>query len=161
MGTQGTTETSRKIVSDKLIGVAHSFLKMSGRTRNAFVTPVPSSLPGGYVSMLVSPLLKGNGDSVGEIRVWAYVPEDTNLQIRVRVEWTRNAFGFWYRNEFNLPNVDDPRVDLLKRLKEALFFVKITADGTVRVASMNRGGFQKIRKSQTRDRAARVGMMMG
>lgn len=158
---QAPVETSRKTVADKLMGVTSAFMRTSGRTRRPFVTPVPTTVPGGYVSMMTSPLLSSRGEEVGEVRVWIFVPENTTLPIRIRVEWTRDAFGFWYRNEIYIQNVDDPTVELLKKIREALFFVKITADGTVRVASMNRGGFQKIRKSQTRDRAARVGMMMG
>ena len=156
-----STQMSRREIADKMMDAAKGYLRMTGRTKREFVTPVPTSYPGGYISMLVSPLLDGSGKSIGEIRLWIYVAEDRNIPIRVRVEWTRDAFGFWYRNEIVLQNVDDPMVELLKRLKEAMFFVKITADGTVRVASMNRGGFQKIRKSRTRDKAARVGMMMG
>jgi hypothetical protein len=152
---------ARKVVADRLMRAMYAFMRASGRTRRAFVMPVPTTVPGGYISIMTSPLLNGRGEEVGEVRIWIYVPDNAALSIRVRFEWTRKAFGFWYRNEVYIQNVDDPRIELLKVARDALFFVKITADGTVRVASMNRGGFQKIRKSKTRDRAARVGMMMG
>jgi hypothetical protein len=144
-----------------IANAANAFLKMTGRTRREFVTPVPRSVPGGYVSMIVSPLLNKKREEVGEIRVVIYVQEDDGLPVRVMVEWTRNAFGFWYRMRYVLDDKSDLRIGVSNKLRDAMYFVKVTADGTVRVASMNRSGIEKVRKSRTIDRAARVGMMMG
>ena len=158
---QSVPATSRKDVARNAMRAVQGLMRQMGRLYREFVTPVPKAIPGGYVMMLVSPLPNKAMEMVGEVRVWIYVPEDRNLSIRVRVEWTRNAFGFWYRNEIVLPNVDDSMFELLRKMKEAMFFVKTTADGTVKVASMNRGGFYKFRKNPTKDRAARVGMILG
>lgn len=149
----------RKATADKAMKAVSSFFKMTGRVGGVFVTPVPVSVPGGHASIMTAPLLNSSGADVGEVRVLVYSPSDVALPVRVRVEWTRKAFGFWYRNEFFM-QVEEQSQEIVRKLRGAMFFVKTTADGSVRVASMNRG-FRKIKKSPTRDKAARVGMMMG
>lgn len=133
----------------------------SGLSKRLFVTPIPVSIPGGNIMMMNSPLLNRKGDEVGEFRVWIYEPNDKHLNIQTRVEWTRRAFGFWYRDEFlNVNDISEEKL-FKDRIKIAFKWVDVTANGTVRLRSMNRLHFKKIKKSKTVDRASRVGMVIG
>lgn len=128
--------------------------------KRAFISPVPKSFPGGYIMMMLSPLYNKKGDNVGEIRIHIYVPSDEKNAIVVRVEWTRKAFGFWYRYTIKLLNEDVLILELYSRIRDMERWFSTTADGTVRVSSMNRL-FRKIKKNSVRDKVSRVGMVMG
>ena len=156
-----TPVESRKDSAYAAMRVIRGTLKRMGRLRREFITPVPKTLPSGYVMMLVTPLPNRKGEIIGELRVWVYAPTDTKIPVRIRFEWTRNAFGFWYRNDFNLTSSGDQLDELMAGIKDSMRWVKTTADGTVRLASVNRMHFRKIKKNRTRDKAARIGMVMG
>lgn len=151
---------SRRDTSLHVMRSIHSLIDKMGRLRREFITPVPKELPGGYVMMMVSPLPNSSGEIIGELRVWIWAPTDHAIPVRVRFEWTREAFGFWYRNDFYL-SAEGKVDDLVKKVRDAMHWVKNTADGTVRIASMNRMHFKKINKNPNRDKAARIGMVMG
>lgn len=157
---QSTPAESRKDSAYSAMRVIRGMLKRMGRLRREFVTPVPKTMPSGYVMMLVTPLPNRKGEIIGELRVWVWAPTDPNLLIKVRFEWTREILGFWYRNDFNLTS-DDKVKELMDKIKDAMHWVKNTADGTIRLAHMNRMPFRKIKKNRTRDKAARIGMVMG
>ena len=129
-------------------------------TKRAFISPVPRSFPGGHVMVMLSPLYNKKGENVGEIRIYIYVSEDENIPILIRSEWTRNAFGFWYRYDNRLFDKDNVIVDLYSKIRGISKWFSVTADGTVKVSSMNRM-FRKIKKTSARDKAVRVGMVMG
>jgi hypothetical protein len=124
---QYTSTMTRRELAVKLMNVLREGFNKRF-TKRAFISPVPRSFPGGHVMVMLSPLYNKKGENVGEIRIYIYVSEDENIPILIRSEWTRNAFGFWYRY--------------------------------VKVLSMNRM-FRKIKKTSARDKAVRVGMVMG
>ena len=151
-------KTVGKDVAIGLMRVVRGVLKPRLAT-GTFVSPVPKTLPGGYLMVLVSPLMNRRGEVVGEMRVNVYVPSDPVLDILIRVEWTRNAFGFWYRKDIRMSG-ESGHVSVQPKIREIMRWIATTADGTVSVTSMNRM-FRKIRKNPSRDRAARMGMVMG
>jgi len=158
---QSTPIFSRRDVAVRLINIVKGLMKRHGRTHRPYVSPVPKKVHDRFISMLVSPLLNRKREDIGEVRVWIQVPEYDILPIRLIVEWTRHAFGFWYRDESKIENIEDPTDSFLKALDKSIRSVKITADGTVRLASMNRGGVKKIKQNRVKDKAARSGLMMG
>jgi len=149
----------RKEVSKDVMRIVRASMERTGRLRREYVTPIPKELPGGYVMLLNSPLPNVKGDLVGEVRVLVYAPSDVALPVRVDFEWTRNAFGFWYRNSVSLDAVDAASV--VKVVKGAMRWVKTTADGGVSVASMNRMPFKHVKKNATKDKMARSGLVLG
>lgn len=157
---ESTSIMSKRDVADRLISVAGGFFKRQGRTGRQFLSPVPRKSGDRYVSVMVAPLNNRRRVEVGGVRVIVEVPEHSNLPIRAVFEWTRSSFGFWYRNSYKIENSDDPVSEFVLVLHNAIRPIKITADGTVSVKSMNRT-FETVRKSNVRDRAAKSGMVMG
>ena len=151
---------SRRDVADGLMRVSKGIMKRMGRLYRPFVTPNAMKVPGGYYSMLVSPLPNRRGDIVGETRVKVQVPDSRELPISVLVEWTRDAFGFWYQENIKLQNSDDPTKAFMDQFLKAMNWVKTTADGTVKLVSMNRL-HRKIKKNRIKDSAARAGLAIG
>jgi hypothetical protein len=157
---ESTPIMSRQDVANALMRISHGIMKRMGRLYRPFVSPSARKVPGEYYSMLVSQLPNRRGDLVGEVRIKISVPESRNLDISVMVEWTRDAFGFWYQEEIRMENSDDPTKAFMDQFVKAMKWVKTTADGTVRVASMNRL-HKKVRKNSVKDRAARAGLTIG
>ena len=158
---EATPIPSRKDVAIKSMRIVRGMMDRMGRIYRERVTPRPKSSPTGHLMMMYSPLLNRRRDSIGEVRVYIYVPEDDSFPIKMNVDWTRNAFGFWYRNEIRVPNTADPTAAIMNAIRGAMRRVKITADGDVRVASVNLSGLRKIRRNKVHDRAVRSGMVMG
>jgi hypothetical protein len=139
--------------------IVHDLLSKMGRIKRELVSPKPTG-QSEYSMMLVGDLLNRRRRNIGAIRVYVTVPAKGN-DIKYTIEWTRHAFGFWYRKEMKLRNaVEDPAHAKIGLLRSALDPVQWTADGTVKLASMNKM-FRKIKKSRVRDRAARSGLMVG
>jgi hypothetical protein len=140
--------------------IVHGLLKRMGRIKYPMITPRPKSFQSQWAMMLVSPLLNRKRQDIGTIRVMVTTFNETN-NIRVRVEWTRHAFGFWYRQDVWLSNAAmNPRMAKLAPLENAFGLVRLTADGGARLKGMIRV-VKKIKKNQTKDRAMRQGLMMG
>lgn len=110
----------------------------------------PRTIPGGTMVKMVSQLPDADGDLIGRYRVTMYVPDDMQFKISVLVEWTRDVFGFWYQDAFRIDNIDNPIPALLNRFRESMKWIRTTADGLVKVASMNRM-FRKMRKNRIKD----------
>lgn len=145
------TETGMAMVRDLLLRM--------GRIKRELVSPKPTGTSE-YSMMLVGSLLNRRHRDIGTIRIYVTVPANGE-NIKFTIEWTRHAFGFWYRQEVILKDaVDDPEHANVQKLRTALDPIQWTADGTTRVKSMNRM-FKKIKKSRVRDRASRAGLMVG
>jgi len=145
------TETGMDMVRDLLLRM--------GRIKRELVSPRVTGTSE-YSMMLVANLLNRRRRDIGGIRVYVTVPAN-GKDIKYTIEWTRHAFGFWYRKEFVLRGaVEDPENADIKKLRNALDPIQWTADGTTKVDSMNRM-FKKIKKSRVRDRASRAGLMVG
>lgn len=157
---ESTPIMSRPDVARSLMRVALGIMKRMGRTYRPFITENPKKMPGYSFTFLHTQLPNRRGDLIGEARVRVTVPEDRTLQISVLVEWTRDAFGFWYQEEIKLKNSDDPTGAFMDQFVKAMNWVKTTADGSIRVISMNRM-HRKIRKNEVKDRAARTGLTIG
>ena len=158
---EATPIPSRKDVSVKYIRIVRGMMDRMGRLYRERISPSPKSSPTGHLMTMYSKLQNRRRELVGEIRVSVYVPEDEHVRIMIKVDWTRNAFGFWYRNEIRLPNSPDPSSDVVGAIKDAMRYVKHTADGDISVASMNRGTFRKIKRNKVHDKSFRSGMVMG
>lgn len=144
-------ETGMAMVRDLLLRM--------GRIKRELVSPKPTGTSE-YSMMLVADLLNRRRRDIGAIRIYVTVPANGD-DIKFTIEWTRHAFGFWYRKELILRGaVDDPEDASSSRLRTALDPIQWTADGTTKVDSMNRM-FKKIKKSRVRDRASRAGLMVG
>ena len=159
MESEATSILTRKDIVVRLMRVLRRSLDKRFIER-AFISPVPKSLPGGYIMMMLSPLYNKKGDNVGEIRIYIYVPSDEKNAIVIRVEWTRNAFSFWYRYDTKLLNEDALIPSLYSVVRDMKKWFSITADGTVNISSMNHL-FRKIKKNPVRDKIGRVGMIIG
>ena len=145
------TETGMAMVRDLLLRM--------GRIKREFVSPKPTGTSE-YSMMLVGDLLNRKRRDIGEVRIYVTVPANGD-DIKITIEWTRHAFGFWYRKELTLKGaVDDPGSASVSQLRTALDPIQWTADGTSKVGSMNRI-FRKVKKSRVRDRASRAGLMVG
>jgi len=143
------------MVSSPEISV-HSVVKsIIGNARNIKNASVlsPGSIPGGKVYRLTADMTGKGGDIVGLVRCFVYVPSDESLGSLVRVEWTRHAFGFWYRVDFYV-NDGDSELDIAGRLREIARWIKVTATGSVNVGSMNRM-FRRVKKNPVMDRVNR------
>lgn len=144
-------ETGMDMVRDLLLRM--------GRIKRELMSPKPTGTSE-YSMMLVADLLDRRRRDIGAIRIYVTVLANGD-NIKFTIEWTRHAFGFWYRNEVILNNaVEDPENANVTKLRTALDPIQWTADGTTRVDSMNRM-FKKVKKSRVRDRAARAGLMVG
>lgn len=159
MESETTPILTRKDIAIRLMRVLRKGLDKRF-TNKAFISPVPKSFPGGHVMIMLSPLYNKKGDNVGEIRIHIYVPEDKKNAIVIRIEWTKNLFGFWYRYNIRMFDEDVLITGLYSGIREMKKWFSTTADGTVNVSSMNRL-FRKIRKNPVRDKVSRVGMVMG
>jgi len=141
------------------LDMVRDLLLRMGRIKRELVSPKPRG-QSEYTMMLVGDLLNRRRQSIGLIRVYVTVPA-SGENIKFTIEWTRHAFGFWYRSEVTLNDaVDDPEHANVNKLRTALDPIQWTADGTTKVKSMNRM-FKKIKKSRVRDRASRAGLMVG
>ena len=135
----------------------HTVLLQMGRVKHELISARPADVPGKFEMKLVSKLLNRKRDAVGMVRVYVTVPENGD-DIKFRVEWTRNAFGFWYWIEFELKDVVGDTEDAnVQKIRQELKPITQTADGTVNVRSMNRM-YKKIRKSRVRDKVAQAGL---
>ena len=153
-------ETSPQITAAETgMDMVRDLLLRMGRIKRELMSPKPTGTSE-YSMMLVGDLLNRKRRSVGSVRIYVTVPADGD-DIKFTIEWTRHAFGFWYRKEFVLKNaVEDPDGANVNALRTALDPLQWTADGTSKVDSMNRM-FRKIKKSRVRDRASRAGLMVG
>ena len=157
---RSTPIMSRQDVAQALMRIAGGIMKRMGRVYRPFVTPNARKIPGTYYTFLVSQLPDRRGNLVGEVRVRVMVPMDQRLPISVLVEWTRDFFGFWYQEEIRLENSEDPTKVFMNQFVKVMSWVKTTADGTVRLVSMNRL-HRRVRKNPVKDKAARAGLSIG
>lgn len=142
-----------------IMDIVKGLLSMMGRVQRPFISRKPSGISE-YRTMLVSPLMDRKRSPVGEIRVYVLVGANGG-DATIRVEWTRNAFGFWYRKDVVLSGVvGEPYGADLSEVKNVFKFAGKTADGTVILKSMNRM-FRKVKKNKARDNASKLGLMVG
>lgn len=153
------TKSSQMIATEKGMAMVRDILLRMGRIKRELVSPKPIGTSE-YSMMLVGDLLNRRRRDIGAIRLYVTVRADGD-DIKFTIEWTRHVFGFWYRSEVVLKgSVDEMKESDVAKLRRALDPVEWTADGTTKVASMNRM-FKKVKKSRVRDRASRRGLMVG
>ena len=104
-------------------------------------------------------LMLANKQRVGKIRISYTVPYNKSLPSRFRVDWTRNAFGFWYSYRRELDNNIENNLTLV--LEYIWSWIKHTIDGTIRLKSMNKRSVLKIKKDNVKDYTYRNGDWRG
>jgi len=146
------------VATEDALSTARYLLFKTGLVNRGFVSPSPTGTAE-YSMTLVADLLDAKRKSVGSVRVNVLVPVAGN-SIKYIIEWTRDIFGFWYRQVVVVPDgVSDPIAKSVPKLKQAFESVRWTAQGVTKVASMNRM-FKKVKKNRTADRTVRAGMRM-
>ena len=140
--------------------IVTGMLRRRGRIRHPMISRQPRDTPSDAVMIMVSPLLNRRRQDIGTIRVYVIVSKLSN-DIKVRVEWTRHAFGFWFREDVWMYGAaQNPKAAKLTELERAFNSVKHTADGTTTFRGqihMHR----KIKKNRNRDRSAHLGLVLG
>lgn len=138
--------------------IVRDLLNKMGRIKRELVSRDPIGVKKSMV--MLATLLDKKRRDIGNVRAYVTV-RDNGDDLKFVVEWTRHAFGFWYRVEVTLRgavgNLEEANVG---KLKTALDPIRWTADGTTRIDSMNRM-FKKTKKDRTKDRALRTGLMAG
>lgn len=149
--------SSQDIAVEVVMNFVRDYLVKNGRSKRVLM----SRSPEGELEkkmFLAGNLLDRKRKNVGSVKVTATVRQDSD-DLRLRVEWTRHVFGFWYIKEYKLDGVvEDPGRIGIGKVGKLFDPVKWTADGTVKLQSMNRM-FRKMRKSRIRDRAFREGLV--
>ncbi len=150
----------RPAVAVEVMGIVRGMLHLHGRIKRPRISKKPKEFATEWVMTMVSPLLARNRQPIGTIRVVVRVPK-LGKNVKVRIDWTRDAFGFWFREEFILRDaVQAPRMANLAPLTAALVLVRWTVDGSVRLKSMNRM-LKKVKKNTAKDRMAEAGLVLG
>ena len=117
-------------------------------------------IPGGMVYRATGDMPNADGDIVGTVRIEVYAPLDEMIPTRIRIEWTRDAFGFWYREDLFIVNsIDEWMEDMKGMLFKPIKMIESTSRGTVKVSSMNLG-LKKIRKNKNKDAIFDNGMRL-
>jgi hypothetical protein len=135
---------------DAAIDIAYfvlSFFKKRRLIYRPYVSVKPFNTPGGFVYRSIGDLTDKSGDVIGTIRIEVYVPFDYELPIRIRMEWQRDAFGFWYREDVHIYTVEELDTGLLNR---AARMIESTSDGSVRLSSANLGR-KKVKNNKIKD----------
>lgn len=131
--------------------MVRSMLDKSGRVKRTVVSINPTGVSE-HTMVMVSRLLNKKRDAIGAVRVFVTAPVNGE-DVKVTFEWTRNAFGFWYRKTIKLRDFVGDLEDLeMGKIRVVLDPLRWTADGSVRLNSMNRM-FKKVKKNRVMDRA--------
>lgn len=138
--------------SAEIMHAVKSVMGNARSTKNVNASASPRGIPGGEVYTVTADMIGKNTAVVGRVRCFVNMPSDPALNPKVRVDWTRNAFGFWYRMDFYVPP-GSRELDVAGRLREIARWVNITAEGSVNLKSMNRM-FRKVKKNRVLDKAA-------
>lgn len=123
------------------------YLKRKMLIYRPFVSARLFDIPGGSVYRATGDLIDKSGDVIGTIRIEVYVPFDSDLSIRVRIEWKRDAFGFWYREDIYLYEGESLDTGLMNK---PVKMIDSTANGSVRLKSMNLG-LKKTKNNKIKD----------
>ena len=112
-----------------------------------------------FRTVVYGDLLNKKKEKVGKIRIFIFVSL-LHDDLKVRIEWTRNAFGFWYREDYVVMGGTSDDADFDRgKFKMKMRPVEWTANGSVSLKSMNLY-FKKIKKSKIRDRGVRSGLVL-
>jgi len=153
-------DSPQYIAAQTALDVVYDSMRKMGRMKHVKMSPYPSG-QSEYSTVLVADLLNKRRNIIGSVRFFIDVPAD-GYDVKITVDWTRNAMGFWYRDDIKLIGaVDYPEFVDYKTISMFLKPVEWTADGSVRVKSMNRGHYKKIRKNKTRDKVILSGLIHG
>lgn len=160
VSSQATPIPDYPTAATDMMDIVTGMLKRMGRIRHPMISRQPREMSSEVVMVMVSPLLDRRRNDVGTIRVYVIVSKLSN-DIKVRVEWTRHAFGFWFRNDVWMYGAAmKPKGVKLSDLERAFWAVKKTAEGSMTFQGQLRM-FRKIKKNRSRDRASRLGLALG
>jgi hypothetical protein len=124
-----------------------SFFKRKRLIYRPYVSTNVATIPGGFVYRSIGDLIDKSGDLIGTIRLEVYIPFDSELPIRIRIEWQRDAFGFWYREDVYIYAIEELDISILNRSAR---MIETTADGSVRLSSANLGR-KKVKNNKIKD----------
>ena len=160
VSSQSTPIADYPTAATDTMGIVTGMLKRMGRIKHPMISRQPRDMPAESVMVMVSPLLNRRRNDVGTIRVYVIVNKMSN-DIKIRVEWTRHAFGFWFRQDVWLYGAAlNPKMAKLNDLERAFYSVKQTAEGTTTFKGQLRT-YRKVKKNRSRDRTARMGLALG
>lgn len=160
VSSQATSIPDYSTAASDMMNIVVSILRRKGRIRYPMISRDPKDMPSEVVLVMMSPMLNRRKDDVGTVRVYVIVNKLSD-DILVRIEWTRHAFGFWFRQDVWLYGAaTGPKAAKLGDLERAFFWVTQTAEGTTTFESQLRM-LKKVRKSRARDRTARLGLVLG
>lgn len=152
-----TPEDIAQGVMEKVQG----YLNSGGFLRKEFVSPRPVRVLGEARSILVSPLMDRRHQVVGTVRVFVFAPVNENLKPLLRVEWTKDEFGFWFRKDLRLRSSRDGYgLEADRAIKSVAPAIRNTTDRSVNLKSQLMM-HKRIRKNPVRDRAVRSGLVLG
>jgi hypothetical protein len=134
----------------ELMGYIVQSLKKKRLIYRPYVSVSPFDIPGGLVYRSTGDMSDPSGDSIGTIRIEIYVPYDSELPVRIRIEWTKDVFGFWYREDVFIPNDNNWEEDIRSIMIIPFRMIEATARGSIKISSMNLG-IKKIKKNNTKD----------
>ncbi len=143
-----------------MMSATQEILRKDGLIKREYISPSPVLSVGEYQMLLVSDLFDRKRSDVGDVRAFVFVPVVGDGSAVLRVEWSRNAFGFWFRDELRIPvgNFDANRIQSF--LTGAVKKIKNTTDRNVPLKSQLRV-LKKIKRNATRDKALRSGLVLG
>lgn len=122
-------------------------------------TPDPVERPREYRMRMIAEMLNRKRDRVGTVWVDVLVPRD-GVDPRVVFRWTRNAFGFWYVEQMEVPGAGEDAFNADYGLVRAAVRAAVqTATGAVRLQSMNRM-HRTVRRSRQAERVAHRGLRL-
>lgn len=151
-------EIDRGRSAELAMRIVYGMLTRDRRIRQARISPHPVETPTAYEMTLVSPLIDERRNKIGTIRVFVLVPKHGE-NIQIRIEWTRNAFGFWFQEKVVLKkSVENPSMALLAPLRAAMILVRQTVTGSVKLKSMIRM-IRKVKKHRGKDAILQYGLV--
>jgi hypothetical protein len=160
VSSQSTPIPDYPTAASDTMDIVTGMLRRMGRIHRLQVSRQPLDMPSETIVVMTAPLLDRRRNNIGTIRVYVIVNKMSN-DIKVRLEWTRHAFGFWFRQDVWLYGAAvNPKAARLSDLERALYWVRQTADGTTTFEGQLRM-LKKVKKNRSRDRAAQIGLVMG
>jgi hypothetical protein len=141
------TKRENKNIAIDIADFILSYLKRKMLIYRPFVSVNQFDIPGGSKYRATGDLIDKSGDIVGTIRLEIFVPFDPDLSVRIWIDWKRDAFGFWYREEIFL--FEEDRFDI-SLMNKSVRMIESTANGSVRLKSMNLG-LKKIKNNKIKD----------
>jgi hypothetical protein len=151
-------EPDKSLAAISVMRLIIGMLSREGMVFHPHITLRPIDSPTEYTMRMVSVLHNKKRDQIGMVRVWVIVSKIRD-EIKVKIEWTRNAFGFWFTKLIIFKGEAKGTSSVkLADLRTVIGQIRQTTEGTVKLQSMIRT-FKKVKKSTIKDRMVQVGLI--